>query len=465
MLAGIAVLLLGLSLAIAHFGAVRAQRGYQHLVHLMAEPGVYRAVERQYRRGWVSSQAVTELDINSRWLKSALGIDTGGHPLTLLLDHHIQHGPLLFPQSGGLAFGVALISTQLDMSSPAMRQLRNWFPDGVPFSAETRVDFTGATDTEVRVPRGALPPGFDGNHERIGINWDGFTGFLITSPNLTHYEAAADSGGIQLSGPFGHLQVLSATATGEGDLAPNGHWETNQRVSLQRLLARKPQDTFSNGLDIESTHIVTSNVSSPDADHTSSHWRLRDVRIGPMRIHSLNASVRATYWNNSMLEWLARLVLGTASAPGAKGSSPAMPTPAGRSVISVRNLRINTHNGTAEGHFKLVYDAPRGAKSRGMLSSISGHGTLTAPATLVRFLVERYVQRRLAAQAAVDPSAPTDPAAVAQKVTARHISKLLHEGALQREGSHLTSTLRVDDGKVTAAGVPVTKLLPETPAN
>lgn len=464
----ITVLLLALGFAVAHFAAIHAQRAYQRFVHLTAEPGIYRAVERQYQRGWISSQAVTELIFNRQWLKSVFGIDTGGRPVTLLLDHHIQHGPLLFPQGGGLSFGVALISTQLDMSSPAMQQLRNRFSDGVPFIAETRIDFSGATDTEMQVPRGEVPPGFDGNHEQVGVIWDGFTGFLVTSPHLRHYEVAVDSGGIRLTGPFGNLQVLSATVTGDGTRDRDGHWNNRQRVSLQRILAHDPRDTFSDGLDIESTHVMTSDASDANTTRASSQWQLRNIRVGATHIRSLDADVQVTHWNDATLEWLARLALGTLSQRGAKRSPPAVPSAVKRSVITVRNLRIHMHNGTAEGQFALVYDAHGEANPEDMIPSISGHGTLAAPANLVKSLVESYVRRRLAAQAAVDPSVPTDPAVVAHEATtrsARHISTLLKEGALQRDGSQLTSTLQIHDGKVTAAGVPVAKLLPRMPAN
>ncbi|MGA7800115.1 MAG: DUF945 family protein [Gammaproteobacteria bacterium] len=468
---GAAVLfLLAAMLSVAHLSAVHAQRAYEHMVHLIAEPGVYRAVERTYHRGWFSSDAVTELTIDGRWLQSVIGADTDGRPLTLLLDHHIQHGPLLFPRHGGLSFGVALVSTQLDLSPPAMRQLRTLFPNGIPFSSETRIDFTGATDTEMQVPRGALPAGFDGDHQALSVAWDGLAGSLITSPDLTHFEVALDSGGIRVSGPFGKLRLLSATGAGQADRGSDGRWGGRQQVSVQGIDLRNSHGSVSDGLHIESAGVVAIIEPDGNSSHTQSQWRMQRIRLGGTQVGELGAKVTVDHLDGHTLRRLARRVAGTASASSPAGTEPPS-TAATRTAspdtapsLTVQDLRMAMADGTIGGHFSLVYHPDTAPNSADILSGITGQGTLSAPEALVQSVVENYVQRMLAARAAVDPSIPTDPAIVAQQTAAiakRHIAKLLHEHMVLQDGQQFTSTLKFEHGNVTAGGKAAAMLLPE----
>ncbi|HKJ08593.1 MAG TPA: DUF945 family protein, partial [Gammaproteobacteria bacterium] len=408
------------------------------------------------------------LSINSHWLRSTLGIDTGGRPLNITFDHHIQHGPLLFPRRGGVSFGVALVSTQFDLSPQRMRPLRSLFPNGVPFSAQTRVDFTGATDTELQIPRGTLPAGFDGDGQQLKLSWDGLAGSLITAPDLGHYELALDSGGIRVSGPFGKLRLLSATVAGRADRDARGRWRGRQQILVQGIALHNTGGDPAGGLRIESAGIVATTGPDGDTSRARSQWRVRRIRLDGTAIRKLGGEVTVAHLNDATLQRLVRRIVGAAPAMASAQSARNRVAPPGVShpplSVTVSNLQATMQGGTIDGQFALTYRPDSSPVAGTLFAGLSGQGTLTAPETLVESIVGVYMDREFAARAAVDPSVPTDPAVVDRHVSEqskRHIANLIEQHMLQRRGRQLTSTLKIDRGRVTADGGPIAKLVPE----
>jgi hypothetical protein len=464
--------LIAAMLTVAHYSAVHAQEAYQRLIGLIAEPGVCRTIERSYHRGWFASDAVTELSINSRWLRSTLGIDTGGRPLDITFDHHIQHGPLLFPRHGGLSFGVALVSTQLDLSPRLMRPLRNLFPNGVPFMAQTRVDFTGATDTELQIPRGTLPAGFDGDGELLSLSWDGLAGSLITAPDLSHYELALDSGGIRVSGPFGKLRLLSATGAGRADRDEHGRWRGRQQILVQGIAMQAANGSPSSGLRIESAGMAATTGPDGDSSLARSRWQMRRILLDGTAIRKLDAQVTITHLNDATLQRLVRRIIGTAAAAPSAPSAEARTTPTEDShpplSVTVNDLRMSLQGGSIDGRFALSYNPESKPVAGISFPGLSGEGTLTAPEGLVKSIVGVYMDREYAARAAVDPSVPTDPAVVNRRVSElskRHITNLIQQHLLQQQGRQLSCALKIAQGRISTDGGAVAKLMPRMPTN
>lgn len=459
-----AAMLIAAMLTVAHYSALHAREAYRRLIGRIAEPGVCRTIERSYQRGWFSSDAVTEVAIDSRWLRSTLGIDTGGRPVDITFHHHIQHGPLLFPRRGGVSFGVALISTQFDLSPQRMRPLRSLFPNGVPFVAQTRVDFTGATDTEMQIPSGTLPAGFDGDGRQMSVSWDGLAGSLITAPDLSHYELALDSGGIRVSGPFGKLRLLSATAAGRADRDSRGRWRGRQQIVVQGIALHPAGGNPSGGLRIESAGVVATTGPDGSTSLARSQWRLRRIRLDGTAVRKLAAEVTVAHLDDAVLQRLVRRMAGTTAPATSAASTKPAKAPHAPLSVTVSNLQATMQGGSIDGRFALTYRPDDKPAAETLLAGLSGHGTLTAPEALVESIVGDYMNREFAARAAVDPSVPTDPAVVDRQVSElsrRHIANLIRQHMLQRQGRRLTSALRVDQGRMTADGGPIAKLIPQ----
>lgn len=199
---------------------------------------------------------------------------------------------------------------------------------------------------------------------------------------------------------------------------------------------------------------------------------MRRILLDGTAIRTLGAQVRVAHLNDATLQRLVRHIIGTAVAAPSAPSAEARTTPAEDShpplSVTVSDLRMALQGGSIDGRFALTYNPESKPVAGISFPGLSGQGTLAAPEGLVESIVGVYMAREYAARAAVDPSVPTDPAVVDRRVSElskRHITDLIQQHLLQRQGRQLTCTLKIAQGRISAAGSAVAKLMPRMPTN
>jgi len=436
----------------------RAERAYRQLVGRLSAPGIATAVNTRYDRGLLSSDAVTVLQVDGQWLRRLTGHRYPGGPLHLVLRQHIQHGPLLVGHSRGLGFGVALISTRLDMSDTTLPALGSLFSGHIALTAETRVRFTGDVDSAFQIPRSALTlTGTDnqGAGAPPRVSWDAITGGIHAARGRNRYVFAVDGGGLAYR--VGRTRLRALTFSLGLDLGRHGQagWQGRDHLSLQGVLL-KTVGSSGTRRRVTAESIQLDGRARPSGQSLATDWRgrVRGLRLADM---PLSVDLRGT---------LAPLDLASvAGRPPQKPLAPASRTggadrAARAPTLTIQQLRIRSGHGQLEGAASVRYS--ESVPAPGLLARLAGHGQVTISEGLLRQALLVRARRHIAMKAATDPDADRDPdhlTAQAGRVAQGQIADLDRKGVIRREHNRYLARLTLRRGQVRISTRPLEQLL------
>ena len=158
------LIFLGVLLVIPGIVGFKVQEQYQGMLDRTAQAG-FEILEQEYRRGWFSSEARSELRIQVR-----ASIDAA-EPLELILtlENRLNHGPLT-------AQGPALAEIETDLLLDGQRL----FPENYPAVIATRILLDGSGSTVVEMPAMDLTE----NDERPAVRFGGLSGVVNFDANI-----------------------------------------------------------------------------------------------------------------------------------------------------------------------------------------------------------------------------------------------------------------------------------------
>ena len=162
----------------AYWSGIQAERWYHDMLRAEAGSADVRFTTLRYERGWFSSHAVTRVEIDSRE-DGALQADDP----SFSIRQDIYHGPWPIAGRGTpgvpMAWGGAVVRATLDPdSSPWTRELAKWYGAQEPLVALSRVDFDGASDTEIIMP----PLAVSDVEDLQSLNFSGLQGQFQAGP-------------------------------------------------------------------------------------------------------------------------------------------------------------------------------------------------------------------------------------------------------------------------------------------
>lgn len=191
----------------------KMEKEYSSFVKQYAEWGIFSLSSQSYQRGFLSSKAITVLELKI----SNEGIEGAGQPaeksLRMVFEHSLSHGPKLFTVRSG---DLALVKTRLIGLSPGGEELEALLatvPELQEPFAMTRFGFDGTATTHI-----VIPP-FETARDDGKVSWGGFNAEMVFSPGTKRWIGsfempkmeAASSGGLMVLDNFhGRLDVVES---------------------------------------------------------------------------------------------------------------------------------------------------------------------------------------------------------------------------------------------------------------
>lgn len=348
-------------------------KGEEHLARTVAELNGHAGIELQlleYRRGWFSSQALTEL---------RLALPAAG-PLTI--SHRIWHGPLPLasrPLGSGDRFKplLAAIDSRLVAadSLPSPGQMEAAPAPVNEFHASTTITMGGRAETFFRLEPDHQD--WQAGARQFNMHWRQLEGHLLFPANLHSMRGELRSPGLALRP------------------ADQGSEPTNLlEIRGFSLLFnyRREDDGAGGGTLAGSQHLVLTRINTGGSEH------------GPLKVEIAwrNLDQRASGELLGVAPWWPQLLGGGGGReippPVAQTLVEALPRLLGKSpVLEIADLRLETPHGPAEGRLRLAYQGKDEARLFHPIMLISGlrlEAEARAPEALPGTMFADYQQWR-----------------------------------------------------------------------
>ena len=346
-------------------------KGEEHLVRTVAELNGHAGIELrllEYRRGWFSSRALTEL---------RLALPAAG-PLTI--NHRIWHGPLPLagrPPESGDRFKplLAAIDSRLvaPSSLPNPGQLAAAPAPIDVFHANTTITMGGRAETFFRLEPGRQD--WQGVARQLNLQWRQLEGHLLFPANLHSMRGELRSPGLALR---------------SADQGPEPPSLLEIKGISLLFNYRREDDGAGGGTLAGSQQLVLSRIHTGGSEHgplkLEIAWRNLDQRAGGELL--------------GVAPWWPQLLGGGGGReippPVAQTLVEALPRLLGKSpVLEIADLRLETPHGAAEGRLRLAYQGRDEARLFHPIMLISGlrlEAEARAPEALPETMFADYQQ-------------------------------------------------------------------------
>ncbi|HQU16567.1 MAG TPA: DUF945 family protein [Gammaproteobacteria bacterium] len=435
----------------------QAEDRIEQLVASGNQAGQIYAVHLQsYRRGWFSSDAVTDVEIKRAWLQSLSPDRPVAHSVHIVFAEHVRHGPLLFGPHR-VQVGAAHIGTRLVRISGPMGSLP---VDRFHYRADSLLAFDGTLHSRLTVD-----PVDVALHGGARLHWDGLYARMTTSPDR-HIVATMHAGPVQIRGPKGYFTLAGMDFTADlrqdlpgvyyGSEAISFHGLEGgangapraavQHVVIKGISALEPGHELRSRADFD-----ISGIEIPQIDVQEVHLGVDVDRLPEQPFLSVRKRMMAINGQNLTLQHRARamLHLWTNVLPALLADSP---------TVTLRDVHVVTRAGVVKADATVHYDAsvkpvPGGPPFNIQALAVQAH--LRIPVVLLHRLVFTGMCRALQAAHAHNPEPDAAQLSAAAEAAAhRKIGSLINEHMLVRDGDLYHANLSVEHGKVLINGYP-----------
>jgi len=453
------LLIVAASAAAPGFLGMQAEKRYDALVNELQAAG-YRITDRNYARGWFSSDARLQVE-----LPLPQGEDAGAGP-TVLIKTHVVHGPFL--GDADTPFGLGRLDSEVWLDAEPL------VVGDAEAPLQTRIGFGGGMHSTLRVPprqlafaggtvdTAAVEGEFsfrDGDKLAVGA---------VALPSVR--VAAADGGAGELAG----LRLEVDLKRGPADL-PVGGW----RFGLERIAITPPAGAAPFALD--ALELAVSSTANGGIVDGVADYRLRSLTAegetyGPfdMRLSVRGLPAEALSRVQAAMEELATEAASPEERSQALGVAllaNADALLAGNPAIAIEHLRLDTPQGRAEGSLELKAVGLQVSQLRdpnAALRGIEGKAALRLPESLLNALLQQNARQqimRLVEEQGEDAAGPT--AEEIEDIVAQHASQqiesLVAQEILTRDGGSVALAALLRNGLLTVNGKTVPLSLPTQP--
>ena len=466
-----------------YWSGVHAQRIYVQSLSGVNSQGVFNARTASYRRGLLSSEAVTEVTFNTDSPQYQALVrsepDTLLKDFRLVLASDIEHLPAPSFAAGGVDL---TITTRLDeRDSKQLAWIRKAGLHDV-LRLTTRVGVDGnSTVTLVVKPVTYQSPETGGS-----LDWGGLQGKFDIGDSEQYRQIR---GTVRSSGFTAHTGLEQVKMDGlRYDL--DGHFDIHdffigsQSVVIDGLRASPPVDAASpNGAMSLGQLALQGEAHADDASlSVSSDILLTDLNAAGERIPRFTLRIAADKLDMAPLAEL-RDLLASANTGGGR-ATPIDPTLqsqiqekllamlAGQPQVRITGLLLETGSGVLRGNLalRLVQPPPADAVIPPLiwLSAIEGEAHVTIAEPLLTLLATSGTRATLVAGYEAQKQAPPSDKeldAAAAKLVRTRLSSLETLGVLLREGNEFRTDITLAHSELLINGKPFQSLAPDTSSN
>jgi uncharacterized protein YdgA (DUF945 family) len=483
LIGAVVFLSLGAGAAALYWSGVHAQRIYEQSLAGVNSQGVFNARTASYRRGLLSSEAVTEVTFNtgSPQYQSLIRSepDTLLKNFRLVLASDIEHLPA--PSSFAAGGADLTITTRLDDRDS--RQLA-WISkaglhDVLRMTTRVGVDGNSTVTLDVK------PVTYQAPETGDSLDWGGLQGKFDIGVGEQYHQI---SGTVHSSGFTAHTGLQQVMMDGlRYDL--DGHFDIHdffigsQSVVIDGLRASPPADAAGPGAMSLGKLALQGEAHADDASlSVSSNILLTDLNAAGERIPRFTLRVAADKLDMAMLAEL-RDLLASANTDGGRAApiDPALQSQIqekllamleGGPQVRITELLLETGTGDLRGNLalQLVQPPPEDAviPSLFWLSAIQGeaHVTIAEP-LLTRLAISGTRATLVAGYEAQKKAPPSDKElnAAAINLARTRLSSLETLGVLLHEGNAFRTDITLAHRELLINGKPFQSLSPDISSN
>lgn len=434
--------------AVPWFTGRHAQERYEQTLADLERHGM-QVLESRYRRGWLVSEAETDLSL------AAGALAQGGGDWRLRASSQITHGPLSWGDllQGRIQPMAARAETRLALT-PGSGESQ---PLGPILS--TRVDFDGNTQL-------LLHSGEDGRSHGEGVAFrvDEIEGEIRIDARGNRIQADIQVPLLVLSeNGFSRLRVRNLAVIADTASSASGLRLGRATLALDEAHFADPYGDGSvllRGLDVE----VDSGAEG-ESVWAAATCRCKEMRSDDERLAVSEIKVRADGLSAPVLARLDRSLsdLVRSDAPGQYQSFALMAVLSanlnklllGDPQVRVERLHLATEDGAIDGRLRLGVSGWQAAyilNPGRWLDVLDGDAELAIPEALLRRMVAANIRRQLARDSTLSPSSSELQAPRIAAEVQSHIDRLLRQEFAVRDGERISTRARISAGLLTVNG-------------
>jgi uncharacterized protein YdgA (DUF945 family) len=449
------------------------ENSMQHEIERISENGVFRVNLVSFERSWLDSTATIEIGIDSDYLNAIQGgqpdpmvaMMFGGFTLPIVVE--ISHGPILLNDGFGLgtAYVHAYVAEESQLAMLAQQFL------GMPYV----LDIRGTTGFGSGfVYEGEVPP-IDFATPDFSVDSTGITVAGTWSPEINRFEAELANLSIQspfVSAIVEAVNVMSDTSRSSPDQFPLG----TGGASIGRISVSDPLQGTGAAFTFEDFSASGTMAASPDGDLLAMQavYRIGAITIpGQFELTDLALGLNLSNIDMEAANELYRLS-STLSQTVDPAAVTAMLMPvaervlANDPVMSIEPIEFSMSEGDASGSVTVTFNSA--AMATGQLTDLEDPAVAMAAIngdidlTASKALAHRIAAMVLAAQTAAlgplpgpdgEPLSPAEINAMMEAQAPIVFLGLAAQGMLVDSGDTYTTSIRLENGQLTANGQPM----------
>lgn len=200
----------------------------------------------------------------------------------IIFDEHVAHGPFPLGKSFSLIPAMASVSSEL-VNNEVTKPLFDFAQGKPPFSARTRVGYSGATDTDVTLQ----PMSYDANNEKVAFSGGQVQLSSERGGELLTLSAEAKSAVIEVINEYNQrvrFSFSNLNTRGSSEMTPFAERIGSQKISVDKLaVAIEGNDMLSlEGMNLDGASTLSDDKKSINTvlDYTLNSLKLQNKDIG-----------------------------------------------------------------------------------------------------------------------------------------------------------------------------------------
>ncbi|MFO1257799.1 MAG: YdgA family protein [Gammaproteobacteria bacterium] len=410
----------------------------------------------EYKRGWLNSQAKTDVIVHS---------PKGSRPeIHMTFEHKIQHGPIFkqVSKTGSTwQFAQGLIEsklTSMDKGLVAQTDLQN---TGV-IDFTTLIGLNGESEISIKGDQFRIKDDGQGT-----IDWQGLTGHFNMNSNLDKVKGEVILPGIVLKNKdvdFSLEDVVIKTEQSLGAQPFQDLWLGNATVTIQHLVGKNEKHK---PLNLDVKKILLGGVAEAQDNHLrlSGTLNVDQFNFNEKQNGPLSYSLNFNKVSPDALRFLEALNLKAKENPAMGGLifieqmgelARLFLTP--RPELAMPSFQLTTSNGVVNGQLQIAVGGEAASNlqaPQAILDSIEGNANLSLPKPILKDILVGYLTPRAPIITPDQPAASTlpEPTDLAQKAD-QAIQELVQSGMLIEEKEQYKMNLLFKGVNVTVNGKP-----------
>lgn len=483
LIGAVVFLLLSAGAGSLYWSGVHAQRTYEQSLSGVNSQGVFNARTASYRRGLLSSEAVTVVTFNTDSPQYQALVrsepDTLLKNFRLVLASDIEHLPTPSFTSGRADLTITTRLDERDSKQGAWIS-KAGLHDVLRMTTRVGVDGNSTVTLDVK------PMTYQAPETGASLDWGGLQGKFDIGAGEQHRHIR---GTVRSSGFTAHAGLEQVKMDGlhynlDGHFDVHDFFIGSQSVVIDDLYANAPADAADpNGVMSFERLTLQGEAHADDASlSVSSDILLTDLNAAGERIPRFTLRIAADKLDMGPLAGL-RDLLASANTGGVRPApiEPVLQSQiqekllavlAGRPQVRITELLLETGSGTLRGNLalRLVQPPPANAVIPPLfwLSALEGEAHVTIAEPLLTLLATSNARATLIAGYEAQKQAPPPDkeldTAAAELARAR-LSSLETQGVLLREGNEFRTDITLANSELQINGKPFQSLAPDTSSN